>query len=313
MSVPRTVEQAAAAAHFIADRPREEFFDTLMWALREARDHRASEVPEWEQFRDLASAIKEHTLSHLADYLEQFEASAKRNGAQVHWAHDAYEHNQIVADILSRHGAKNLIKSKSMLTEECDTRRYLENRGVTVTETDLGERIQQLDDEPPAHIVGPAWQKSPQDIAQVFAKAYGSDPNNSDPVYLAHEMRVHTRALIEKSDAGMTGANFAVAETGAIVTVTNEGNADLSGNVPKLRICSVGSRRSFPQTATSPSLSAFSPAAPPECPSRSTLRISSGRARAARCTSSSSTTAARSVSAWRSSGIRSSASAAEPA
>lgn len=246
MSAPRTVDQAANAAQFVAERSHEQFFDTLMWALREARDRRASEVLEWEQLRDLASAIKEHTLSHLADYLEQFEANARRNGTVVHWAHDAYEHNQIVADILSQHGAKHLIKSKSMLTEECDLRRYLENRGVTVTETDLGERIQQLDNEPPAHIVGPAWQKSPQDIARVFAKAYGSDPNNSDPVYLAHEMRVHTRALIETSDAGMTGANFAIAETGAIVTVTNEGNADLSGNVPKLRICSVGIEKIIP-------------------------------------------------------------------
>jgi L-lactate dehydrogenase complex protein LldF len=246
MSVPHTVDQAVNAARFIADRPHEEYFDALMWSLREARDRSASEVPEWEQLRDLASAIKEHTLSHLADYLEQFEASAERNGVEVHWAHDAYEHNQIVADILSRHGAKRLIKSKSMLTEECDMRRYLENRGVTVTETDLGERIQQLDDEPPAHIVGPAWQKSPQDVARVFAKAYGSDPNNNDPVYLAHEMRVNTRALIEAGDAGMTGANFAIAETGAVVTATNEGNADLSGNVPKLRICSVGIEKIVP-------------------------------------------------------------------
>jgi len=104
MSVTHSVDQAANAARFIADHPHEEYFDTLMWALREARDRSASEVLEWEQLRDLASAIKEHTLSHLADYLEQFEASAKRNGVEVHWAHDAYEHNQIVADILSRHG-----------------------------------------------------------------------------------------------------------------------------------------------------------------------------------------------------------------
>ncbi|MBV8673477.1 MAG: lactate utilization protein [Acidobacteriaceae bacterium] len=246
MSVHPVVDQAANAARFIADRPHEKYFDTLMWSLREARDRSASEVPEWEQLRDLASAIKEHTLSHLADYLEQFEANAKRNGIEVHWAHDAHEHNSIVGEILSSHGAKHLIKSKSMLTEECDMRGYLENRGITVTETDLGERIQQLDDEPPAHIVGPAWQKSPEDIARVFAKAYGSDPNNADPVYLAHQMRINTRALIEKGDAGMTGANFAVAETGAVVTATNEGNADLSGNVPRLRICSVGIEKIVP-------------------------------------------------------------------
>lgn len=240
------IDQALNAARFIEDRTHEKYFDALMWSLREARDRSALEVPEWEELRDLASAIKEHTLSNLAQYLEEFEASATRNGSQVHWALDAHEHNQIVADILNRHGAKNLIKSKSMLTEECETRPFLENRGVSVTETDLGERIQQLDDEPPAHIVGPAFQKTPQDIANVFARAYGSDASNTDVVYLAHQMREHTRPLIEKADAGMTGANFAVAETGAVVTVTNEGNADLSGNVPKLRICSVGIEKIIP-------------------------------------------------------------------
>jgi L-lactate dehydrogenase complex protein LldF len=240
------VDQAATAAKFLVDKGHEHYFDHLMWSLRRARDRAASQVPEWEQLRDLASEIKEHTLSHLAQYLEEFEASAKRNGVMVHWASDAYDHNRIVAEILDEHGATNLIKSKSMLTEECELRPFLENRGIKVTETDLGERIQQLDNEPPTHIVGPAFQKTPEDVARLFAKSYGSDATNSDVAYLAHEMREHTRPLIEEADAGMTGANFAVAETGAVVTVTNEGNADLSGNVPKLCICSVGIEKIIP-------------------------------------------------------------------
>jgi L-lactate dehydrogenase complex protein LldF len=133
-----------------------------------------------------------------------------------------------------------------MLTEECDTRRFLENRGILVTETDLGERIQQLDHQPPAHITGPAIQKTKEDVAALFARNYGSDPNNSDEVYLAQQMRNHTRPLIEKADVGMIGANFAIADTGAIVVVTNEGNADLSGNVPKVRICSLGIEKILP-------------------------------------------------------------------
>jgi L-lactate dehydrogenase complex protein LldF len=240
------IDQAANAAKFLEDKTHEHHFDRLMWSLREARDRAASQVPEWEQLRDLASAIKEHTLSNLAKYLEEFETNAKHNGVQVHWAQDAHEHNQIVAEILSRHGAKNLIKSKSMLTEECGTRPFLESRGIKVTETDLGERIQQLDHEPPAHIVGPALQKTNEDVADLFARCYGSDPGNIDTEYLAHQMREHTRPLILEADAGMTGANFAIAETGAVVTVTNEGNADLSGNVPKLRICSVGIEKIIP-------------------------------------------------------------------
>jgi L-lactate dehydrogenase complex protein LldF len=167
----------------------------------------------------------------------------------VHWARDAHERNQIVYDILSSRGAEHLVKSKSMLTEECDTRPFLQRRGIQVTETNLGERIQQLDDEPPSHIVGPAFQKTTQDVADLFHRVYGSDRDRADPVYLAHVMREHTRPLILRSDAGMTGANFAVAENGAVVTVTNEGNADLSGNVPTLRICSVGIEKMVPGTA----------------------------------------------------------------
>jgi L-lactate dehydrogenase complex protein LldF len=177
-----------------------------------------------------------------------FEASAVRNGATVHWARDAHEHNQIVYDVLNSHRARHLVKSKSMLTEECELRPFLQRRGIEVTETDLGERIQQLDDQPPTHIVGPAFQKTTQDVADLFHRVYGSDPGRADPVYLAQVMREHTRPLILAADAGMTGANFAVAQTGAIVTVTNEGNADLSGNVPNLRICSVGIEKIIPGT-----------------------------------------------------------------
>lgn len=244
----KPVEQACNALAFLEDKTAEHAFDELIWGLRERRDAAARELPEWEELRDLASQIKEHTLSNLAHYLELFEARATRNGAQVHWARDAQEHNQIVYDILSSRGARSLVKSKSMLTEECDTRAFLERRGIQVTETDLGERIQQLDDQPPSHIVGPAFQKTTQDVAELFHRVYGSDADRADPVYLAHVMREHTRPLILQADAGMTGANFAVAQTGAIVTVTNEGNADLSGNVPKLRICSVGIEKLLPGT-----------------------------------------------------------------
>src|SRR6516162_5122378 len=241
------VDQARDAAQFIEDETHEARFDELIWMLRQKRDEAAAQVPEWEQLRDLASAIKEHTLSNLAHYLEMFEANAQRNGATVHWARDAHEHNQIVYDILKSKNADTLIKSKSMLTEECDTRAFLKSRGIMVTETDLGERIQQLDDEPPSHIVGPAFQKTPEDVAALFAKVYASDPSNADPVYLAQVMRESTRPLITQAKAGMTGANFAVAETGAVVTVTNEGNADLSGNTPKLRICSIGIEKIIPK------------------------------------------------------------------
>ncbi len=171
-------------------------------------------IPEWEDLRELASAIKEHTLAHLGDYLEQFEAQALANGAYVHWAADGAEHNRIVHAILADHGAKRLIKSKSMLTEEVGLRHYMAGVGIEVVETDLGERIQQLDDEAPSHIVVPAVHKLRADVAEVFARTLGTDPDNDDVHYLAEQQRLKTRPLILDADAGMTGANFAVAETG---------------------------------------------------------------------------------------------------
>jgi L-lactate dehydrogenase complex protein LldF len=242
----KPIDQARNALAFLEDDTHEHAFDKLIWELRQRRDIAARELPEWEQLRTLASEIKQHTLANLAHYLELFEASASRNGAQVHWARDAHDHNQIVYDILRSHDVDSLVKSKSMLTEECDTRPFLQTRGIQVTETDLGERIQQLDDQPPSHIVGPAFQKTPQDVAELFHRVYGSDPDRAEPVYLAHVMREQTRPLILAAQAGLTGANFAVAQTGAVVTVTNEGNADLSANVPKLRICSVGIEKVIP-------------------------------------------------------------------
>ena len=175
-----------------------------------------------------ASRIKEHTLTHLDTYLEQFEAAAKANGVSVHWAADGAEHNSIVLGLLRDHGAKTLIKSKSMLTEECGMREHLTSNGIEITETDLGERIQQLDDEMPSHIVVPSVHKLRRDVAEVFARTLGTDPGNHDAHYLAESQRQSTRPRILEADAGLTGCNFAIAETGAIVTCTNEGNADLS-------------------------------------------------------------------------------------
>ena len=242
------VDQAKNAEAFLADAVHEDRLDKLLWMMRMRRDAAARLVPEWEELRTLASEIKEHTLSNLADYLEQFEANAKANGVIVHWARDAHEHNQIVYDILAENRVETLIKSKSMLTEECELRQFLERRNIRVTETDLGERIQQLDDQPPGHIVGPSIHKTTKDVAVLFSQKYGSDPNNEDPAYLAGVMRDNTRPDILHATAGMTGANFVVAETGAIVVATNEGNADLSAHTPMLHICSVGIEKIIPTT-----------------------------------------------------------------
>ena len=243
----RPIDQQEAAARFIAASEHEKMHDERLWDLRQKRDREMHGIPEWEELRSLASAIKEHTLTHLDDYLDEFEANARKNGIQVHWARDAAEHNRIVHDILRDHGAKSLIKSKSMLTEECGFRPYMASVGIEVIETDLGERIQQLDNEDPSHVVVPAVHKLRTDVAEVFARTIDTDPGNSDVHYLAEAQREATRPLILAADAGMTGANFVVAETGTFVVCTNEGNADLSANVPKLHIASIGIEKIVPR------------------------------------------------------------------
>jgi L-lactate dehydrogenase complex protein LldF len=243
----KRIDHAEASSKFIQATQHVEFHDKRLWDLRQKRDRESHELPEWEQLRTLASAIKEHTLSHLAEYLEQFERNATANGMVVHWARDAAEHNQIVHDIMRERGASTLVKSKSMLTDECEMRPFLERRGIQIVETDLGERIQQLDDEPPSHIVVPAVHKLRADVAEVFGRTIGTDPKNHDVPYLAESQRKDTRPYYLSAGAGMTGANFAVAETGTFVVCTNEGNADLSANLPRLHIASIGIEKLIPK------------------------------------------------------------------
>ena len=244
----KPVDHARASSKFIQATQHVEFHDKRLWDLRQKRDRESQDLPEWEELRNLASAIKEHTLTHLADYLEQFERNATANGVMVHWARDAAEHNQIVFDIMAARGATTLVKSKSMLTDECEMRPFLEKRGIEIVETDLGERIQQLDDEPPSHIVVPAVHKLRGDVADVFGRTIGTDAGNHDVPYLAESQRNHTRPYyLDPKAAGMTGANFAVAETGSFVVCTNEGNADLSANLPGLHIASIGIEKLIPR------------------------------------------------------------------
>lgn len=243
----RPVDHAEAAERFLAAPDHLSFHDKRLWDLREKRDREARGIPEWEQLRGLASQIKEHTLARLDDYLEEFERRATASGVVVHWARDAAEHNRIVLGILRGAGASRLVKSKSMLTEECGMRDFLAEHEIEVVETDLGERIQQLDDEDPSHVVVPAVHKLRSDVAAVFARTLGSDPSNDDPAYLAERQRMSNRPLILEARVGMTGANFLVAETGAVVVCTNEGNADLCASVPEVHIVSAGIEKLIPR------------------------------------------------------------------
>ena len=239
--------------------------DQTFYGVRQKRDRMAQYLPEWEDLREAASQIKKHTITHLADYLELFEQNATKNGVHVHWAKDAQEYNAIVYDILQQHQVKKVVKSKSMLTEECHLNENLERRGIEVIETDLGERILQMMNLAPSHIVMPALHVHREDIGATFRRlipnykeiaasysgrvAGDSVADENDPTFLTYVARMHLRQQFMEADAGMTGANFGVAETGDVVVCTNEGNADMSTSIPKLHIVSMGIEKLVPNYA----------------------------------------------------------------
>ncbi len=237
------------AAKFVADEDRMHWHDQALWFVRLKRDKMARALPEWEELRERAAAIKSHTMSRLADYLEQFEAQATRCGAQVHWARDAAEHNAIVLSILQAHGVTRVVKSKSMLTEECHLNPCLEQQGIEVVDTDLGERIVQLAGQPPSHIVLPAIHLKKEDIGALFHQHLQTEAGASDPKYLTEAARQHLREKFLNAQAGITGVNFAIAETGGFVVCTNEGNADLGVSLPRLHIACMGIEKLIPRAA----------------------------------------------------------------
>ena len=243
------MNHAPLATEFIRDLPRAKWHDETLWFVRAKRDMAAQSLPEWEHLRECAAQIKAHMLSRLADYLEQFEREATRRGAVVHWAADAAEHNKIVLGILRNRGVRKLVKSKSMLTEECHLNPYLERNGIEVVDTDLGERIVQLAGETPSHIVLPAIHKKKEDVGRIFHQHLGTEEGATDPNYLAEAARGHLRQKFLQADAGLTGVNFAIAETGGLVVCTNEGNADLGVSLPKLHIASLGIEKLIPRAA----------------------------------------------------------------
>lgn len=239
-------KHSEAAAKFLENKKNEKWHDNTLWMVRHKRDIMSRSLPEWEQLRDLASQIKLYSNSHLDTLLQEFEKNAQANGAIVHWAKDAKEHNEIVHEILLQHNAQNLIKSKSMLTEECEMNKYLIERGIDVVESDLGERILQLMHLPPSHIVLPAIHIKREQISEMMEREMGTEKGNSDPTYLTHAARKNLRQNFLHADAAMTGANFAVASTGEIVVCTNEGNADMATSFPKVHIATMGMEKIVP-------------------------------------------------------------------
>ncbi len=232
---------------FVANDERMHWHDQALWFVREKRDRASKSIPEWEQLREFASQIKSHTMANLDKYLLEFEENAIKKGIKVHFAKDAKEHNEIVYKILKEHDVKKLVKSKSMLTEECHLNPFLEKKGIEVIDTDLGERIVQLRNESPSHIVLPAIHLKKSDVSDTFHEHLGTQKGNDDPTYLTRAARAALREDFLTAQAGLTGVNFAIAQTGGVVVCTNEGNADMGASVPKLHIASMGMEKIIPR------------------------------------------------------------------
>jgi L-lactate dehydrogenase complex protein LldF len=195
---------------------------------------------------ELAAQIKQHTLENLPRYLEQFATAAERNGTRVHFAADARAACQMVCEIARRNDAKLAVKAKSMVTEEIRLNDALESAGVRAVETDLGEFVIQIDHDRPSHIVTPIIHKDRQQIAQSLTREIGCD-YTEDPTELTALARQHLRGVFRRCDLGITGVNFAVAETGTLCICTNEGNGRMTVTRPRVHVALMGIEKLVPR------------------------------------------------------------------
>ena len=199
-----------------------------------------------EEWRVWAEGVKTHLLTHLDRYLEEAETRLEANGARVHWAGSQEDVHRILSGIIERRGARRAVKGKSMLSEELEVNELLEKRGVDVLETDLGEYILQLLEQPPSHIVGPAIHLSLDEIRRLYHETHGTELD-ATPDELAGVSRVILREAFLAADVGITGGNFLVAETGTVALIENEGNIRLTTSAPPVHVALVGIEKLLPR------------------------------------------------------------------
>ncbi len=216
--------------------------------IRAKRAGAVAELGDWERLRQAAKAIKDHTLAHLDSYLLRLEENVIKAGGRVHWARDAAEANAIVAGLVREAGAGRVVKVKSMTTQEIGLNEALEADGIRVTETDLAELIVQLGHDLPSHILVPAIHKNRAEIREIFRREMPDAPRNltDDPAELAAAARVHLRQEFLAATVGISGANFAIADTGSLVVVESEGNGRMCVTLPDTLISVVGVEKVLP-------------------------------------------------------------------
>ncbi len=247
MWAPRSwVEFREHASRAMANLRLQEALRSATARFRKGRVQGLADLPDAEALRDQLKAIRRATLSHLATHLETFERQATAAGAHVHWARDAEEAAGIVVEVARSCGARTVAKSKSMTTEEIRLNDALASAGIRAVETDLGEWIVQLAREHPSHIIAPAIHKTRADVASLLARFTNEVPNVDDISALTRIARQTLREVFLSADMGVTGVNLAVAETGSIVLVTNEGNGRMVTSLPRVHIAIMGIEKIVP-------------------------------------------------------------------
>jgi len=226
--------------------------DFLRLATRRATDRlrnnkykATEELGDWEKWRQAGETIRTHVVANLDYYLQQLIVQVEKQGGHVHLAKTPVDAVAYVRNIVWEHEARNVIKSKSMISEEIHLNHALENEGSTVIETDLGEYIIQIAGEPPSHIIVPAMHKTRQQVTELFNPIAGHELTSDTPT-LTRFVRLQMRERFLQGDMGITGCNFAVADTGSIVMVTNEGNGRMVSTLPRVQITLMGMERIVP-------------------------------------------------------------------
>jgi len=214
----------------------------------DGRQLRMLELPDPDALRELAGQIKQHALDYLDYYLDQLKSAVEANGGQVHFAADGAAARGIIAGIAADANCHGIIKSKSMASEEIELTHHLENAGMDVVETDLGEFIIQISDDKPSHLVAPIIHKDRASIARLFAD-YFHTPYSDDPPTLTRQARVYLRDKFRRADLGITGGNFLIAQTGQVCVVENEGNARQSLSTPRVLVSLIGIEKVIPRPA----------------------------------------------------------------
>lgn len=237
----------AEARETLKNRQLRENLGFATGTIRQKRLRAIGEVPDWEGFRDQGAAIKDEALSHLEENLLLLETKVTAAGGTVHWACDAREATEIVARLIQELGASECVKVKSITTDEIELNERLAEKGITAIETDLAELICQLAGDSPSHILVPAIHKNRNEIKALFEEKLGAKFDSNDPSALADAARLYLRQKFLTAQVAVSGANFAVAETGTVCIVESEGNGRMCLTLPKTLISVMGIEKVLPK------------------------------------------------------------------